>query len=93
MKHVLIVSFLIALLLAPLCLARAGHTVPGDYAIPWHIMDGGGFSQGGSYSLQGAIGQPVVGSLQGGDYTLAGGYWPVFKQRWSQYLPGILKAP
>ncbi len=82
---------LIALFLAPLCLTHADQT-SSSYTIPWHTMDGGGgYCQGGSYSLQGVMGQPDAGSMHGGKYTLSGGYWPVFKQWWQQFLPDILK--
>jgi hypothetical protein len=86
--------FLVALFLAPLYLARAEQLSSSGYAIPWHTMDGGGgYSQGGSYTLQGAIGQPDAGNVQGGNYTLAGGYWPASKQWQRQFLPGILNSP
>lgn len=74
--------------------ARAEQSPSTDYAIIWHTIDGGGgVSQGGNYTLQGTLGQPDAGSLQGGDYILAGGYWAAFKQWWSQYLPVILSTP
>lgn len=46
------------------------------YDLSWWTVDGRGdtFSQGGSYSLGGTLGQPDVGVLMdGGSYTLAGG--------------------
>ncbi|MCS6909623.1 MAG: hypothetical protein NZM11_03520 [Anaerolineales bacterium] len=40
-------------------------------------MDGGGatFSSGGGYELGGMVGQPDAGTLSGGNFTLAGGFW------------------
>ncbi len=94
MRHTLLLLLLLTLLLAPMFLVRAGQTPSTAYAISWYTIDsGGGVSQGGNYTLQGAIGQPDAGSLQGGAYALAGGYWAAFKQWWSQYLPVILKEP
>jgi len=47
-----------------------------NYQIDWWTVDGGGgISQGGIYTLQGTIGQPDVGSAQGGEYSLEGGFW------------------
>lgn len=47
------------------------------YGVDWRTIDsGGGTSQGGSYSMSGTIGQPDAGhTLQGGVYTLMGGFW------------------
>ena len=61
------------LLLVPLALAQSG----GGYDLSWWTVDGGGytFSTGGSYTLGGTIGQPDAGTLSGGSYTLAGGFW------------------
>ena len=84
---------LLFIILAPINLAYAERSSSADYAIRWHTMDGGGLSQGGEYTLQGAIGQPDTGSMQGGSYALVGGYWSAFIQWWSQYLPAILRTP
>ncbi len=49
----------------------------GDYEITWSTIDnGGGASTGGTYSLVGTIAQPDAGEMAGGDYKLAGGFWP-----------------
>ena len=50
-----------------------------NYTIDWHTIDGGGhvFAAGGGYDLSGSIGQFDAGvAMTGGDYTLAGGFWP-----------------
>jgi hypothetical protein len=63
------------LLLAVLpALAQSG----GGYDLTWNTVDGGGatFSTGGGYSLGGTAGQPDAGVMEGGVYTLAGGFWP-----------------
>jgi hypothetical protein len=48
-----------------------------SYSIDWFTLDaGGGNSAGGSYSLDGSIGQPEAGpTLSGGSFSLTGGYW------------------
>ncbi len=47
------------------------------YDLSWYTVDGGGamYSTGGTYSLGGTIGQADAGTLNGGTYTLAGGFW------------------
>jgi len=62
------------------------------YEISWYTIDGGGAQNlsGGSYSLNGTIGQFEAGSQSGGSYALKGGYWvDLFGYR--LYLPLILK--
>ena len=41
----------------------------------WSVDGGGGVSTGDDYLLQGTAGQHDAGDLQGGSFTLAGGYW------------------
>ncbi len=48
------------------------------YKITWYTIDGGGgTSTGGTYVVNGTIGQPDAGTLAGGNYTLIGGFWGV----------------
>ena len=50
-----------------------------NLAINWHTIDGGGGeSRGGQYTIQATIGQPDAGTMSGGDYFLAGGFWHTF---------------
>jgi hypothetical protein len=50
-----------------------------SYEISWYkIAGGGGTSTNGSYSLSGTIGQVDAGTMSGGGYTLAGGFWGIF---------------
>jgi hypothetical protein len=49
-----------------------------QYALDWHTIDGGGgTSTGGVYAISGTIGQPDAGKLNGGPYSLSGGFWSV----------------
>jgi hypothetical protein len=41
----------------------------------WTVDNGGGTSSGGTYLLSGTMGQPDAGHMQGGRYTLDGGFW------------------
>ena len=48
-----------------------------SYSIDWHkIAAGGGASAGGTYEINGTIGQPdASGVLSGGTYSMTGGFW------------------
>jgi len=50
-----------------------------DFDLGWHTIDGGGAmsSKAGAFELSGTIGQPDAGPVMtGGDFELAGGFWP-----------------
>ena len=49
-----------------------------SYSLGWYTIDGGGgVSSGGSYTLNGTVGQTDGGAaLSGGNYSLQGGFWP-----------------
>lgn len=67
----------IALMLL-ICSAYAA-TVSAAYDLSWYTFDGGGTAAaaGGSFSLAGTIGQPDAGTMNGGSFTLTGGFWAV----------------
>ncbi|HET6445043.1 MAG TPA: hypothetical protein VFI27_10740 [candidate division Zixibacteria bacterium] len=52
-----------------------GFTNNGYQLSWWSVDGGGGVSTGDDYLLQGTVGQHDAGDLQGGSYSLAGGYW------------------
>lgn len=59
-------------------IVAAATAVGQSYSIDWFTIDGGGgMSTGGVYSVSGTIGQPDAGTLSGGSYTLAGGFWGI----------------
>ena len=65
-----------------------------DYTLDWWTVGGGGytFSEGGGYSLGGAIGQPDAGVMEGDPYILQGGFWPGGSvDQYCIYLPLVLK--
>ncbi len=55
------------------CTTAAGN----DYNITWYTIDGGGgTSSGGSFKLEGTVGQHDAAYSQGPQYKLYGGFWP-----------------
>ncbi len=90
MKKMLISLLLLALLAG---LAASVLAAPQQYSLDWWTVDsGGGTSQGGGFTLSGAIGQPDTGSLQGGGYVLQGGFWSgtPLEQIFKFMLPHVL---
>ena len=49
------------------------------------------YSAGGAYTLGGTVGQPDAGVLEGGAYTLAGGFWGGGSAVHRLYLPLLLR--
>ena len=87
-----------ALALAALLLIVGGAMAQSptqDYDLSWWTVDGGGGTlAGGEYSLGGTAGQSDAGVLEGGCYTLAGGFWRggvLVSQPHRIYLPLLLR--
>jgi len=75
----------------PLALAQTG------YDLSWWTVDGGGamLITGEGYRLSGTAGQPDAGALEGGGYTLGGGFWrggEVSGQFYEIFLPLVLRG-
>ena len=86
--------YLVWLLLALLVLLPAlALAQTGGYDLTWSTIDGGGYtwSEGGTYSLGGTVGQPDAGALSGGGYTLGGGFWGGGAGQHRVYLPLVMK--
>jgi hypothetical protein len=81
---VLLIGALAVIMAAP----GASSQVGGQYDLSWNSVDGGGitFASGGNYMLGGTIGAADAGAMQGGAYTLSGGFWVGAGGR-SIYLP------
>jgi hypothetical protein len=58
-----------------LLVAAAVHAQ--QYTIDWYkVAGGGGTSTGGSYTVNGTVGQPdASGTMSGGNYSVTGGFW------------------
>lgn len=77
------------LIFSPICTAVAQTNPP--YAIDWWTVSGGGSRSGGSYALNGTIGQPNTGVFQGGPYSLTSGFWAGTDNTSTVYLPTIMR--
>src|SRR5712692_5955178 len=56
----------------------AGPLNAQDFGIDWFATaGGGGDSSGGDFELTATIGQPDVGVLLGGDFSITGGFWSI----------------
>jgi hypothetical protein len=66
--------------LTALSCSSTGLAQSTDFSITWSTIDGGGStSTGGVYTVSGTIGQPDAGTMLGGTYQLAGGFWGVLQ--------------
>lgn len=66
--------------LAAMTLALAGMPALAQFDLSWNTIDGGGSmftTSGGTFNLDGTIGQPDAGTMSGGTFTLTGGFWAV----------------
>jgi hypothetical protein len=91
MKHILMVSLLIAVM-AFAVIATVHAQWGGGYELTWSTIDGGGgTSGGGGYTLVGTIGQPDVGETLNGGYALLGGFWIGGASQYDVYLPLVIK--
>ena len=85
--------FVLFLLLSVLFAVGLVLAAPNSLAVSWWTVDGGGTVpelNGGSYKLQGTVGQADAGSLQNGRYTLNGGFWNPTMVTYAVYLPIII---
>jgi hypothetical protein len=89
-RWLVVCAVILALLLASAAVVQA--QTGGGYDLSWNTIDGGGGTvlSGGSYTLQGTIGQPDAGVHFGGPYVLGGGFWMGSGLR-SIYLPVVLR--
>jgi hypothetical protein len=97
MKRAAIFSTLAAmLLLVPTASAKSGGTVSTvldtNYTLSWWTVDGGGitFAEGSGYTLGATTGQPDAGIVEGGAYTLVGGFWSGVLARVRVYLALVM---
>jgi hypothetical protein len=60
------------------------------YQIDWYVIgSGGGHSESGAYSIDGTIGQPIVGVSSSANYRIEAGFWVgAGAPMGYEYLPG-----
>jgi len=60
------------------------------YQIDWYVIgSGGGHSESGAYSIDGTIGQPIVGMSSSANYRVEAGFWVgAGASSGYEYLPG-----
>lgn len=70
---VALIAFVVLTHTAPRAIAQSG----GTYDLTWNSIDSGGAtnSTGGTFSLDGTIGQYDAGAGNGGAFALSGGFW------------------
>jgi hypothetical protein len=76
MKNLLALAIVGAALVLPRALQAQ------SYSIDWYTIGGGGGTSSGTngattYSLSGTIGQPATSTMNGGNYSLTGGFWSI----------------
>jgi hypothetical protein len=73
------------------CLAATAQS----YTIDWYkIAGGGGTSTGGTYVVNGTIGQPdASGAMTGGPFSLTGGYWSMISVVQTAGIPNLIIVP
>ncbi|MCD6162943.1 MAG: hypothetical protein J7K40_11090 [candidate division Zixibacteria bacterium] len=74
-----------------LLLAAASAAIAQTYQIDWYVIgSGGGSSSSESYSVDGTIGQPIVGQTSSENYIVEAGFWVGSGAGPSgyEYLPG-----
>jgi hypothetical protein len=74
----------------------AGVAIAGDYQLDWFAYHGGGVTAciGNHFKLAGTSGQlgANVTAMTGGDYELAGGFWPGVVSQRPPKVPGLLEV-
>jgi hypothetical protein len=78
-------------LILSLCLLVSSLGFAQQYSIDWYkVAGGGGASTGGTYQVNGTIGQPNAGvPMAGGNYSLTGGFWSLISVVQTPGLPNL----
>ncbi|GIW13647.1 MAG: hypothetical protein KatS3mg062_1086 [Tepidiforma sp.] len=72
--------------------AVLGQVSSGSYELWWRTTSGGGRASGGSYELQGAVGQPFAASSSGGTFAVASGFLGGGGQdKYTRFLPQLAR--
>jgi hypothetical protein len=89
MRRALALSILITLSLVSTALSASN--APGAYEMQRHVIaGGGGHSEASGFTLDGTVGQAVVGVTSQGAYDLCSGFW-CGMGRYTVYLPLVVR--
>jgi len=90
---ILILALVLALLLVLMSFI-AVLAIDGTVVDWWAMASGGAPSSGDSITMNGTLGQPLVGLSTGGDVVLSAGYWvagAVASAEYLVYLPVVMR--
>jgi len=83
----------IVVLAVLLLLAVTSAFAMSTYHLSWYaVSGGGGHVSGGHFTMDGTLGQPVVGNSSGGSYGLCSGYQCGAGPSWYSYVPVVNKG-
>jgi hypothetical protein len=78
------------IILTALALAASAAQAQTNFTVDWFTIDGGGgVSTGGTYTVNGTIGQPDAGAMSGGPYSVTGGFWAMIGAVQTPGLPNL----
>jgi len=91
MKRRVVYIILVAVCLLTIQVVQAAEA---DYGLSWWTVDaGGGSSTGGNFVLTGTVGQAEPGLMNGGNYSITGGFWAQLQALLNQILLPIVLKP
>jgi len=90
------INFLYICIIVLLLFSGQAVLAANGYAITWWSVDGGGgMSTGGSYTVNGTIGQTDTALLTGSGFSLQGGFWSYpgidLSSGTMLYLPSVVR--
>ena len=90
-SRAMLVVFCFVILHSLFCLSALGQS----YSVDWYkVAGGGGTSAGGTYTVNGTIGQhDAGGAMTGGNYSVTGGYWSFINVVQTPGLPSLIITP
>lgn len=90
MKKMKILALSLAVLLLILGIGVSSAVLTATYDIDWWVFSGGGApSSVGNVTLDGSLGQSIIGNSSSANYELDAGYW--LRGVYEVFLPLVLK--
>jgi hypothetical protein len=93
LTFLLLLVVIASALLAGIVLVKSAAAQTGDgFDLSWNVIGGGGGkSTGSGFTVEGTIGQPVVGLSSDAEYTLQHGFWVTMQDIIRMFLPLVEK--